>query len=678
MVRKALFDLEFRQALEERLDQADQLMYSEAYSDSVNQIPHASLAASLPQTNAPDGSAAVSDADATSKHTVQTTAGPISVQGNVLLCECPDCGSPMTVRMWLELADCWRCETSIQLTTEQIDAARLAATQATTVVSPPEPSALLHVPDDEDVFRPTVAATSPTNPNPNPNPDTSSLDELDRLTESSLAARMLRRGLSMVPAWLISALLHLFLILILALIVLSTTEVGPTITLSSFINPDINEGGEIRISNLNDVLVDDLEMAAEMDIGAEEIREVIEAAKKDAADLVIDRQPTMPLPDLDRVKKNITTRPDQLMSFAARDPRVRAEMVRKEGGTTLTEAAVARGLRWLASVQNEDGSWSLDDYDSRNRKRESGDAAATSLAMLPFLGAGQTHEYGKYKQVVAKGLAWLINNQKPDGDLRINFPGQAGMYAHGQGAIVLCEALAMTGDEQLRDPAQRAIDFIEHAQHRRGGWRYKPGQEGDTSVLGWHLMAIQSARAPNVGLNVSPETLQLADYFLDQAAYARSFVAKSPKKRSGVTMPRGSLYTYQPRQGKPKAAMTAEAMLCRMYLGWRRDDPRVKAAVKWLGSEHQPSVENKNIYYWYYGTQVMHHFGGSDWERWNKRMREILVSTQEKRGWKAGSWSPSGYQWGSQGRRIYVTSLAVCTLEIYYRHLPIFAPVELD
>ena len=37
-------------------------------------------------------------------------------------------------------------------------------------------------------------------------------------------------------------------------------------------------------------------------------------------------------------------------------------MVQREGGTTLTEAAVARGLRWLARHQNADGSWSLDRF----------------------------------------------------------------------------------------------------------------------------------------------------------------------------------------------------------------------------------------------------------------------------------------------------------------------------
>ena len=43
----------------------------------------------------------------------------------------------------------------------------------------------------------------------------------------------------------------------------------------------------------------------------------------------------------------------------ARDPRLRAEVVSREGGTIWTEAAVARGLYWLDQHQNADGSWSL-------------------------------------------------------------------------------------------------------------------------------------------------------------------------------------------------------------------------------------------------------------------------------------------------------------------------------
>jgi hypothetical protein len=74
----------------------------------------------------------------------------------------------------------------------------------------------------------------------------------------------------------------------------------------------------------------------------------------------------------------------------------------------------------------------------------------------------------------------------------------------------------------------------------------------------------------------------------------------------------------------------------------------------------------------------MHHFGGPKWDEWNLRMRDVLVRSQEQRGHAAGSWDPSGDRWGDYGGRIYMTSLAVCTLEVYYRHLPIFRRIELE
>jgi hypothetical protein len=231
------------------------------------------------------------------------------------------------------------------------------------------------------------------------------------------------------------------------------------------------------------------------------------------------------------------------------------------------------------------------------------------------------------------------------------------MYAHGQGAIVLCEAYAITRDEQLREAAQNAIDFIVRAQHIRGGWRYAPGQPGDTSVFGWQLMALQSARVAQ--LNVPPETFELANVYLDSTGYDE-----------------GSRYAYQPSQG-PTHVMTAEALLCRMYMGWNKEFPGLQQGVKYLTGEHMPRRRDTNFYYWYYATQVLHHYGGRPWQKWNLRMRDILVESQEKRGHKAGSWEPRGGH-ASQGGRLYTTALAVCTLEVYYRHTPIFRQIDLD
>jgi hypothetical protein len=73
---------------------------------------------------------------------------------------------------------------------------------------------------------------------------------------------------------------------------------------------------------------------------------------------------------------------------------------------------------------------------------------------------------------------------------------------------------------------------------------------------------------------------------------------------------------------------------------------------------------------------VMHHFGGRPWETWNTRMSHTLVSTQETAGHAAGSWAPRGRAteggYAEHAGRIYMTSLAICTLEVYYRHMPIY------
>lgn len=606
------------------------------------------------------------DLSQTAMHVIECDSGAVWIQGNSLLCACPDCKAPITIRTWLQLADCWRCQTSIALSEEQINATNQLLREP---LSPTPPST------DPAPARTPLEAPAPTfaiDPAPSPVPEDNRQLELEKLTRGSLAAHAIRNWFSLSPAVLISFLVHLIAILILALIVFNQDGPIPeTITLSTFLDSRQELGGEFRMDNPLDALQDDLQRASDMAEGDEEIREILVQANQDARELTIDPRPVTPLPDLERVKQNITMRPDQLMSFAARDPRVRSEMVRKEGGTTITEAAVARGIRWLASVQNKDGSWSLKNFDRHSRSNNKGDIMGTSLALLPMLGAGQTPEFGIYKQNVAAGIAWLIENQKPDGDLRAGLTGEAGMYAHGQAAIVLCETLALTGDQRLRDPAQRAIEFIESAQHKQGGWRYRPGQAGDTSVFGWQMMAIQSARAPQLNLTVDSDTLTLANHFLDRVTASAEF------KQTNRPLPDGAAYGYQPGR-RSTAAMTAEAILCRMYLGWNKRDPRLSSAVKWLIDDHLPNADDKNLYYWYYGTQVMHHYGGTPWEKWNDKMRELLISTQKTSGSWPGSWPPNKFEWGSRGGRIYTTSLAVCTLEVYYRHLPIFKQIEFD
>jgi hypothetical protein len=472
------------------------------------------------------------------------------------------------------------------------------------------------------------------------------------------------------PAWLISLLVHLVMLTLLGLWTAKNDRPprGQFITLSTMLSREVKAGGDTLRIPPADLAQFDLPLPSRADLNDERQRKALLAAAQDARELRLDDEPAN-LPDVQSVKHRIGRTDGYAAAVAARDPRLRVEMVTKEGGTTLTEAAVARGLKWLANHQNDDGSWSLRGFRHAADCNCGGDGAfstrspGTALAMLPFLGAGQTHLAGKYKQTVSRGLKWLIENQGDDGDLRAGAGGIEGMYAHGQAAIVLCEAFAMTGDEVLRVPAQKAINFVVAAQYSDGGWRYRPRQDrgnnqfGDTSVFGWQLMALQSARSAS--LTVPEPTWDLADGYLDRVQHRD-----------------GALYAYL-RDQSPTPAMTAEALLCRVYLGWTKERPPLARGVRWLSENHLPTADATNIYYWYYATQVMHHFGGPEWNEWNLRMRDVLVKSQETRGHAAGSWTPRGDK-ADAGGRIYMTALAVCTLEVYYRHLPIFRQIELE
>lgn len=631
------------------------------------------------------------------------------LNGDVLMCACPDCRAPMSVRQWLMVADCWQCGTSIELTEEQerqaqrllADAAvqrRVAEAHGVTdphlaAVPPPiSTRAAIGSPSIRPQPKSRIAAPAA---RPRSAEPARGLPADGYLAESLSGQRVLvpssrrspqgplrhppsrnssrlatpaagHRLFDATPAWLISLVLHVVLLTLLALFTLEKVPEEESITLSTAVSrADVEGGPEFKIDPQQEVAFD-LPVPQQLNLTDKKIREVVIKADQDARELRLDPGVDEPnLPALSQIKAAVGGGRGLGggRNLAARDPRLRVEIVHQEGGTTMTEAAVSRGLRWLARHQNEDGHWSLHAFNHSSGCSCGGtggihsDSAGTSLALLPFLGAGQTHLVGRYKDYVSAGLRWLMSKQKTNGDLRGDSSGNAGMYAHGQGAIVLCEAFLMTGDEELRVPAQRSIDFIVQAQHSAGGWRYNPGQPGDTSVLGWQLMALQSARAAN--LSVPPATLELANHYLDTVQHRG-----------------GAAYAYLPGQ-QPTHIMTAEALLCRMYLGWELDNPSLITGVQSLVDDHLPRERDPNIYYWYYATQALHHVGGASWEKWNSRMREILVESQERQGHEAGSWAPRG-EHAPAGGRIYMTALAICSLEVYYRHLPIFRQLQLE
>jgi hypothetical protein len=120
--------------------------------------------------------------------------------------------------------------------------------------------------------------------------------------------------------------------------------------------------------------------------------------------------------------------------------------------------------------------------------------------------------------------------------------------------------------------------------------------------------------------------------------------------------------------------MTSVGLLITQYLGAEKNDPTITSGVRYL-MKNIPDVKTRDIYYWYYATQVMHNMCDKDWDQWNRKMRKILVDTQCKTGCATGSWDPevpNRDTYGAMGGRVMTTSLSALTLEVYYRYLPLY------
>ncbi len=364
----------------------------------------------------------------------------------------------------------------------------------------------------------------------------------------------------------------------------------------------------------------------------------------------------------------------------------RAEWIGKLGGTPISEQAVGDGLDWLARHQAADGSRSSRclgrGAESRCEKTapctDGGgtfEMAHTGLAVLAFQAGG--HYYfndTKYSAAVGKALDWIVDHQKDDGALVGSLPvAKRGayhknfMYEHGIAAFALGDAcaaaIALHESPQPRylQGLHKAVEFIEENQHLDGGWRYGGGRyEGklkdpsDSSVTGWQVLALKSAR--EAGIPPSAGCL----------AKVRKFFQARQTGQNGRT-------GYADNRTLETEATTGVGMLARQFLFDQPDAPLVKDAARYLADfaqrEFPPDGPPKirDYYLWYNCTLAMFLAGGQPWKTWNDCVRDTVIKLQKHQGCERGSWDPSD-RWGSSGGRIYSTALAILTLEVYYRY----------
>ncbi|MCA9322617.1 MAG: terpene cyclase/mutase family protein, partial [Planctomycetes bacterium] len=292
----------------------------------------------------------------------------------------------------------------------------------------------------------------------------------------------------------------------------------------------------------------------------------------------------------------------------------------RRGRGRKAQEAVDKGLEWLANHQSKDGSWDCDGFmnngDSALGPLCDGkgnalyDVGVSGLAILCFLGAGETHKAGKYKKTVRNSLKWMRDQQDAEGCFGprtlSNFT-----YNHSIGTLAMAEAYGLTKSPSFKDSAEKGIGFVQRCQNPYKAWRYGEATgDNDTSVTGWMVMALKSAKSAGIGIDDRP--FEWAKGFIDEMTDDETGRTGYTKRGEPPVRETGKQEEFPSSETE---SLTAVAITARVFAG---EDPKESQIIR-LGIENllskklpvwDPARGSIDMYYWYYGTLAMYQYGG--------------------------------------------------------------------
>ena len=309
--------------------------------------------------------------------------------------------------------------------------------------------------------------------------------------------------------------------------------------------------------------------------------------------------------------------------------------------TEEAEKAIERGLKYLISSQNKDGSWTADP------EKGGGYAiAGTSLGLMAFMVEGHFPGFGPYGEALDRAKDYLLKRSKesPTGAMGVK------MYEIGLYTIAMSELWGMTSDpddnKEIQVALERVVEIILRSQSPLGGWRYAPRPDAgqDTSVTAMVFVSLASAR--EAGVLVPTETIERLTGFLRDQAF--------DERRGGFGY-QGKGYTLACTAGGVYAAQ----------LAGNRDTEWVAAAISSL--ENDPKMfsrkDNGHFYYsHYYAMQAMVQAGEDHYAKWYPKIRDLLITLQQPNG----SWQEKELDYPHK------TPMSIIILGTPNRYIPVY------
>lgn len=316
--------------------------------------------------------------------------------------------------------------------------------------------------------------------------------------------------------------------------------------------------------------------------------------------------------------------------------------------TRESEASIARGLDYLIRAQNPDGSWP---HDAGGPP----DVGTTAMVCISLLGHGSLPGRGEHGLALRRGLRYLLSRARQNAAWAVN-PDQATLLQRklGQDIHVMFGALALSqlvgcadrGDEErdIRLSLRHLVRFIDGSQQQDGSW--DGGWAGIlTTAFAW--MALRGTHES--GITLDHASSDGAVRFLRDKISTGGGRSPSPLYDKAAIL----RILCGVGDGKTPAAQTASQELIQMAQSGR------------IGTYDYSSAGGEEYLALYLATDALIHEEDERWTSWFPPVRDRIVSVQNA----DGSWTGHHCITG----RVFCTAVAVLTLELPYRFLPLVA-----
>ena len=339
------------------------------------------------------------------------------------------------------------------------------------------------------------------------------------------------------------------------------------------------------------------------------------------------------------------------------------------------ESTINKGLEWLRTEQNSDGSW---DYEPGHTYGRPGMAA---LAGLCFIQAGLAHE-----SATVEAINYLMDQFDYDPDDGRSIYHSTYETSMATITLIAYNATLPSFNSELNSLIEDAIAWLVVTQNDEtwnvdpsdpwyGGWRYGDDhQSSDLSVSQWVILALSTYE------NFNPDGLDAYDPFLwDKVdTFVRRCRGGYTDDGTGQWVYDGG-FTYTPSTedwrewgGGSYGSMTA-AGIWGLYLGGSEpDDPDIISALDWINNSGSIVGENPHSgfsfeYYWYLSASKAFLMAGRESDQWwydkiTEHLNTHMIYVD----------SASAYWDNTKGGEppVYATVLAILSQQVYYGHIP--------